>query len=273
MSLAINRHEINKVVFFGLGIEGNNTVLPESPLYKAAYREAWTKFDLKAANKLLDEIGLTQRDGRGIRLLPDGRPLDIVVETAGESTEQADVLELIRDSWSKAGIKLYTRPSQREVLRDRIFAGDTQVAVWSGYENGLPGPDTAPEEFAPTSQMQLQWPKWGQFYETKGRAGEAPDMPGPKELAVLYKTWRGAPTREDRRKIWERMLEIHAEGVYTIGVIGGIPQPVVVNAKLRNVPVKGIYNWDPGAHFGLYRPDRFWWDDAAKRADVLPASP
>lgn len=41
MSLAINRHEINKVVFFGLGIEGNNTVLPESPLYKKEYREAW----------------------------------------------------------------------------------------------------------------------------------------------------------------------------------------------------------------------------------------
>ena len=29
--------------------------------------------------------------------LPAGRPLEIVVDTAGESTEETDVLELIRD--------------------------------------------------------------------------------------------------------------------------------------------------------------------------------
>ena len=273
MSLAINRHEINLVIFFGLGVEGNNTVLPESPLYKKEYRDAWAKFDLKEANRLLDEIGLTKRDDRGIRLLPDGRPLDIVVETAGESSEQTDVLELVRDSWAKAGIKLYSRPSQREVFRDRIFAGETQVAVWTGYENGLPNPDSAPDEFAPTSQMQLQWPKWGQYYETKGKAGEKPDMGGAEELAQLYKDWRRSSSREERRKIWERILEIHAQGQYTIGIVGGIPQPVVVNAKLRNVPAKGIYNWDPGAHFGIYRPDRFWWDDEAQRAEAPATRP
>jgi peptide/nickel transport system substrate-binding protein len=272
ISHAINRREINQVVFFGLGIEGNNTVLPESPLYKKEYRDAYTKFDLKEANRLLDEIGLTKRDGRGIRLLPDGRPLDIVVETAGESSEQTDVLELVHDSWIKAGIKLYSRPSQREVFRDRIFAGETQMAVWSGYENGLPNADTSPDEFAPTSQMQLQWPKWGQFWETKGRSGEAPDMEGPKELEGLYLQWRNASAREGREAIWHRILEIHAEGMYTIGLVGGIPQPIVVNAKLRNVPDKGVYNWDPGAHFGIYRPDRFWWDHPEARAAIAPAT-
>jgi len=24
------------------------------------------------------------------------------------------------------------------------------------------------------------------------------------------------------------------------------------------VPEKGFWNWDPGAHFGIYRPDTFW---------------
>ena len=64
-----------------------------------------------------------------MRLLPSGRLLEIIVETAGEDTEQTDVLELIHDSWLKAGIKLYTRPSQREVFRNRIFAGKTQIAL------------------------------------------------------------------------------------------------------------------------------------------------
>ena len=38
---------------------------------------------------------------------------------------------------------------------------------------------------APTSQQQLEWPKWGQYLETKGAAGEAPDMPGALNLKKL----------------------------------------------------------------------------------------
>jgi peptide/nickel transport system substrate-binding protein len=59
---------------------------------------------------------------------------------------------------------------------------------------------------------------------------------------------------------WDEILQIHAEQVYTIGLIAQVPQPVVVAKALRNVPVEGIYNWDPGAQFGMYRPERFWFD-------------
>ena len=37
LSLAINRKEINDVIYFGLAIEGNNTVLPQSPLFREHY--------------------------------------------------------------------------------------------------------------------------------------------------------------------------------------------------------------------------------------------
>ncbi|MGE0745087.1 MAG: ABC transporter substrate-binding protein [Rhodospirillales bacterium] len=265
LSLASNRHEVNQVVYFGLGLTGNNTVLPQSPLYRKEYREAWTQFDLKRANALLDEIGLTRRDSRGVRLLPDGRPMEIVIETAGEETEQTDVLALIHDSWLKAGIKTYTRPSQREVFRNRIFAGETLMSVWSGWENGLPTPDIMPAELAPTDQQQLQWPKWGQYLQTGGAAGEAPDMDGPKELLDLYHRWIRSATEEERVAIWHRMLEINAEQVYTIGLVAAVPQPIVVRNTVHNVPRKGFYNWEPGAHFGIYRPDTFWIEEEAPR--------
>ena len=38
LSLAVDRHEINQVIYYGLAIEGNNTVLPDSPLYRPGYR-------------------------------------------------------------------------------------------------------------------------------------------------------------------------------------------------------------------------------------------
>ena len=263
LSLAIDRYEVNQVLYYGLALEGNNTVLPQSPLYRPDYRSRWAKFDLKAANRLLDEIGLKRGDD-GIRLLPDGRPATIIVETAGESTEQTDVLDLVHDSWLKAGIKLYTKPMQRETFRNRIFAGRTVMSIWSGLENGLANADMSPAELAPTSQQLFQWPSWGQHYESGGHAGVPPDMEIPNQLLQLYVDWRNSRSHDQRQAIWHRMLEIHADQVFTIGLIGGVLQPVVVTNRLRNVPTKGVYSWAPGAHFGIYRPDTFWFADQVK---------
>jgi len=168
------------------------------------------------------------------------------------------VLELIREMWREIGIKLYSKPSQREVFRNRIFSGEALMSVWEGLEDGIPTANTNPEELAPTSQQQLQWPKFGQYHETSGKSGEAPDMPGAIELLKALAEWNAATTREAREAVWHRMLEIHAEQQFAIGVVSGVPQPVVVRNNVQGVPEKGIYNWDPGAFFGIYHPDTFW---------------
>ena len=264
LSLAIDRHEINQVVYFGLARESNNTILPKSPLFRESYQRTSASFDLNRANAILDAIGLDQRDEDGIRLLPDGRLIQIIVETAGESTEESDVLELISDSWKDVGIKLFTRPSQREVFRKRIFSGQTVMSVWTGITNGVPTARMSPEEFVPSNQHQLQWPKWGQFVETNGRSGEPADLEVAKELIRLNEAWRRASEPVEQQRIWHRILEIHADQIFTIGIVNGTLQPVVVNNRLRNVPEEGIYNWDPGSYFGMYKPDTFWFEEATK---------
>ncbi|HLX80515.1 MAG TPA: ABC transporter substrate-binding protein [Burkholderiales bacterium] len=263
LSMAIDRSQVNQVLYFGLANEGNNTVVAESPLYKKEYQMRWAKLDKKAAEKLLDEAGL-KRGPDGVRMLPDGRPMEIIVETAGESTEQTDVLEMIRENWRDIGVKLFPKPSQRDALRNRVFSGDALMSVWTGLENGLANPDLSPDDLAPTSQQQLQWPKFGQYFETSGKAGEAPDIPEVVELMKLNTQWRDAATRDERAKIWHRMLQIHADQQFTIGVVSGVAQPVVVRNTLRNVPEKGIYNWDPGAFFGIYRPETFWFSETSR---------
>ena len=62
--------------------------------------------------------------------------------------------------------------------------------------------------------------------------------------------------------IWQEMLRIYADQVYSIGTVSGVPQPVVVGNKMHNVPDEAIYAWDPGAHFGIYKPDSFWIDSS-----------
>ncbi len=262
LSLAIDRDLINDTIFFGLAIPGNNTVLPESPLFREEYQTKWAEFDPDLADELLDEMGLTERGSGNVRLLPDGREMNIIVETAGKDTEQTDILELIKDDWASIGIKLLTKPSLREVFRNRIFAGETQVSVWTGLENGVPTADFNPAELAPTRQHNYQWPKWGQYYEAKGRVGEPPDMPAAVELQELHRQWLNAGSDEERAEAWGKMLAIHADQMFTIGVVSGVMQPIVVRNGLRNVPREGIYNWDPGAQFGMYRPDTFWFETA-----------
>jgi peptide/nickel transport system substrate-binding protein len=263
LSLAIDRHEINQVIYYGLALEGNDTVLPESPLFRPEYAETWARFDIAEANRLLDEVGLGRRGGNPIRLLPDGRPLEVVVETAGEEPTQIAILQLTADTWREAGLRLFPKAEQRDVLRNRVFAGQSTIAAWYGLDNALATPSTPPNELAPTSQQQLCWPKWGQYVETSGRAGESIDDVTAAQLLNLYLSWTWTTSLAEKTEIWHRMLGIRADNVFTIGTVRSVPQPVVVNDRLRNVPVDGIYNWDPGAFFGVYRPDTFWFEDGA----------
>jgi peptide/nickel transport system substrate-binding protein len=273
LSLGIDRHEINKVIYYGLALEGQNTVLPQSPLYEKSYRTQWAQYDPKQANALLDQIGLTKRDSEGIRLLPDGRPLEIVIEDAGESTEQSDVLELIRDTWAEIGVKLYSKPSQLDIWRRRVYSGATEMSIDKGYDNGIVTADMAPEEFAPTTQGQLEWPKWGQYIEAKGKAGEAVDMPEVERLQKLYEAWFAAHDESERAKVWHEILALTSDQVFTIGIVAGVMQPVVVSNRLRNVPAEGLYNWDPGAFFGIYHPETFWFaPEGGNKQAVVPGT-
>jgi peptide/nickel transport system substrate-binding protein len=262
LSLAIDRGQINQFKFLGLANESANSVLPQSPLFDESFRSAWSTFDLDRANQLLDEIGL-KRDASGMRLLKDGRPLQIVVESTGQSPEEDDVLQLIQDSWMKIGVSLVVKPSERDTMRNHVFSGDALLSVWTGLENGLPTPDMSPQDLAPTTQQQLQWPMWGQYVETKGAAGQPVDMPDAQKLADLLKQWSAASDSDTRQSIWHDMLQIYTDQVFTIGTVAGVPQPVVVSNRLHNVPEHAVYSWDPGAHFGIYKPDCFWLDDGA----------
>jgi peptide/nickel transport system substrate-binding protein len=267
LSLGINREEINQIVYFGLAIPGNNTVLPESPLFKPAYQERWAAFDPRRASALLDELGLNRRNPEGVRLMADGRPLEIIVETPGEDIEQTDVLQIVSEQWKRIGVKLYVKPSQRELLRNRVYAGETQMSVWSGIENGVPTAALPPDELAPTAQVALHWPKWGQYHETHGKAGDAPDDEPAKQLLALTDAWRTASTAATREQIWHEMLEIWTDQIYTLGIISAVPQPVVVSRHLSNVPEDGVYNWDPGAQMGIYRTETFFFSAARIKSD------
>ena len=133
--------------------------------------------------------------------------------------------------------------------------------MFFGIDNGVPAAALPPKDFAPTAQGdQLQWPAWGQYYETKGTSGEPPDLPEAKRLMDLYTEWTTA-TEERETEIWQEMLKIYTSQCYTIGTVSGVLQPIAARKTLRNLPEQAIFNWEPHGQFGIYLPDTFWYAD------------
>ncbi|MEE9315420.1 MAG: ABC transporter substrate-binding protein [Rhizobiaceae bacterium] len=258
LSLGIDREEINEAIFFGLARQSANSVLPTSPLYDEDHANAFIDYDVDTANKLLDDAGFSKRGSDGFRLMPDGRKFEIILETAGESSQETDILQLITDHWKTIGVKLFIKPSQRDILRGRVSNGETLMSTWQGLNRGLATPTMNPEELAPISPVQAQWPKWGKHYETKGVSGEAPTLPKVAELAKLYRQWRKAVDYETQEKIWSKMLGIFTDQVFTIGIVSGGLQPIIVSKKLHNVPKEAVWAFEPTLYFGHYQPETFW---------------
>jgi peptide/nickel transport system substrate-binding protein len=261
LSLAADRRTLNRSLFFGLAEERANAALVESPLFHGDRATAWTAHDPAQANALLDELGLEQRAGDGTRLLPDGRRLEIVIESAGERPVEADAMELLAEAWAEVGIRLIHRPLDRDILRNTAYRGDAMMPIWYGWDNGIPTPSTPPDELAPVDQANFAWPMWGQHFQTSGGAGEPPDMPEAVKLLELHRAWAHSGSTEERQRIWDEMLAIHADQVFVIGLVSGVPQPIAVSNRLVNVPDDAIFAWDPGAHLGIHRMDEFFFAD------------
>lgn len=259
LSLAIDREEIDQAIYQGLALPGANTVLPGSPLYRPALRGAWSQHDPAAANVLLDGLGLDRRDAEGYRLRSDGERVRLIVETGDTDPAEVDVLELVRDHWRAVGLELLIRSRGRSAMRNAIQAGESAYSMFYGLANGLARPAMSPQELAPTGDRQNNWPLWGLHFESGGARGEAPDLPSAQRLLELFAAWTRAPDPEARRAAWEEMLAIHAEEVFTLGLIARVPQPVVHAPDLRNVPESAPYLYEPGAYLGYTRPDTYWF--------------
>ena len=263
LSLAVGRHEVNMVSFFGLAKEASDSVLPGSALFKPEYASAWASYDPEQANILLDAAGLDQRNMSGIRLLPDGRPMNIIIETTGESPVETDVLELVTDHWREVGVALFIRVSQRDIFRSRALAGEIIMSAWGGMDNGVPTADMSPAGLAPTGDSQLAWPLWGTHYLSHGEAGEAPDMPEVQAQLDRYEAWLASKSSAERTAIWHEMLAVYSDQVFSIGLVNAALQPILRAARLQNVPEQGLYGFEPTSYLGVYLPDTFWLDGDA----------
>ena len=238
--------------------------MAESPLFSPELRTLNATYDPAEASRLLDEIGLTKRNGAGIRLLPDGRELEIIVETDGESSLVVDGLTLISEFWREIGVKLFVKPQDRTVLRNRSFAGLTVMVAAQGLDNAVPTRAHAADRARADAAGQLRLAEMGPVHRDQGQERRAGRHPARRRRCST-----STPLDDDRRRgdgagdLARDAREPCGEPMDASARSPARCSPIVVKNGLQNLPGKALYSWEPTAMIGIYRLDEMYWNRTA----------
>ncbi len=117
LSLAIDRTTIATQLYGSAGKPGCN-VLPAPAIYVSTNNDECLVQDIDQANAILDEAGIVDTDGDGIRE-KDGVPLKILYQTSTNSVRQS-TQALVKQYWSQIGVETELRNIDAAVF----FGGD-----------------------------------------------------------------------------------------------------------------------------------------------------
>jgi peptide/nickel transport system substrate-binding protein len=237
MSLAINRSEINEIVFLGQGTIRQATINETASFFKQEWADSYAQYDLDQANSLLDEMGLT-KDGNGNRLRSDGQPLSFQLEFLPQEGPKSEVCDLVVRHWAELGIQVQASARERNFLLERIDAGEQDATGWHVDRQLERAAYTyrASSKISPGGDSILRYANsWRIWFASGGESGTQP----PEEaiaLATAFDEWQktvmGTPEYTDAA------IKVHdgiAEVLYVLGVIGQAPQPVIVKNNVQNV--------------------------------------
>jgi len=242
MSLAINRDEINELVFMGTGIPRQVTVFPNASYYKEQWGKAYAQYDPAKANQLLDEMGLKWDSEHKFRLRPDGKTLAITIEFwAGEAPLTA-ICELVKEYWEKIGIKVALKSEERTFYEQRTAAGEHDVGVWE-TDRCMEG-----RIFSQPPKGWFSAPQWATWFNTKGETGEEPPEVLKKYVRLIDEWQTTLMGSKEYKQLAQKVFDTFAENIWIIGTVGLAKRPIVVKNYLRNLPEK--------AYFGC---DNDWW--------------
>lgn len=245
LSYAINRPEMNEIIYFGRAVPRQVTVHPSSAFYQPEFAFAHTEFNPDRARDLLDEIGLVDVDGDGLREYADKSPLVITLEFLDFETPKGISMELVAEYWRDVGIDLHLKLVSRSLQSARAQAGAMQMTLWHADRVTDILFPLMPDWWVPrsTGWDRSMWNDWARYYQTDGRLGEEPP-PIMKQLQRWTDEMR--MTMDDRRRleIGQKILRVGADNLWVIGTVGLAPHPVVVSKRLKNVLSNGIWGWD-----------------------------
>ena len=236
LSLAINREELNELIYAGQSQPYQAAPRPGTALYDAEMATQYTKFDPKGANELLDKAGFAKRDGQKFRLGPDGKRISFAVDAATSRRYQIDALELIKKYWAAVGIEMQVKTIEESFAFARMLANEHDAMVWiggGGYDFlGV----LDPKWYFPYENQAAFASAWGIYFQNPNDPNaEEPPEPAKRQQA-LYVEMQKTPGTAGQFEVMKKILAITREQFYVIGTNMDADNYGVVKNNMRNVP-------------------------------------
>lgn len=256
LSLAIDRRAIIDTAFLGLGEPSQIEPGPGSPFHSEKLAKAFIEHDPARASAMLDELELTQRDAEGYRTFPDGTRMEFYLHTI--ASQDSGAMQMIVDDWAEVGVRAKVLVRSQSLWRSEISALIHDFSVAESLSEFIP--TNNPRPFVPWGSWSdyaqgyaiwyMQGGMWGDP-RSKSLATQGPSPDDPIYHAMeLYNEVRQAPTLDKQVEIFQRILDLAAENLWTINIATAPPYLILVKDGVRNVPdfaIAGNHHYTPGS--------------------------
>ncbi|MBT3602258.1 MAG: ABC transporter substrate-binding protein [Candidatus Latescibacteria bacterium] len=242
LSHAINREELSQILYHGLLEPASHSFGPASQYYSEEASQTYAAYDPDKSRRLLDDAGLLDTDGDGIRELSNGSPFVITIDVI--PSMGVDICQLVSDYWKAVGVSVHLNIALRDILFPKWSGGTFEVFWWWGWSDD------------PVVNRQ----DWGIMGPNQPVWHRNADKEGPEWLLEATRLLDEVGTTVDPVKVqanMARVRDLHAEN--TPLIIPGFAYHVWgASTRLGNVPEKsttadGYRGWSrPVYHEQLY---------------------
>ncbi|MBL4807480.1 MAG: ABC transporter substrate-binding protein [Rhodobacteraceae bacterium] len=235
MSVAMNRDEINEVVFFGLGAPQQYIAFSPTPAFVSEELEQhYAQFDPDLANQLLDEVGLIDVDGDGMREMPNGDPLvlNLQVATQGISIK---MVELVGQNWMDVGINNTVKEVTTDEYRSAQSSNQLDVTMYAKSQP-LAVILGISELFIPPFDNYFNMRSgmlWGEYIDSDGAAGVEPPAYVYQMMDDIDAFQAAIAGSDESNVIGERLVRTMAESLLFIGTVKAVA-PIYHSNTLMN---------------------------------------
>jgi peptide/nickel transport system substrate-binding protein len=260
LSHAVNREEINKIVYRGKGDPRQAAPLKESLYYSPSYEKAYLEYDPAKAASLLDEMGL--KIGRnGKRMRTDGKPLQLLLEVMVNIQTWVDTAEILASNLGSLGIDAEVKSESMELFRQRTLGAAHDIAIWPG-DGGIECL-LEPRWYFPYRSESLNAPLYGQWYQSGGKKGEEPPQT-IKELMETYNQILQTMSDEKKKELFGKIIAANEKNLWVVGLVQDPPDYYVVAKNMYNIPRTDFQSW-PYPNPGPIHPEQFSYMKEVKK--------
>jgi peptide/nickel transport system substrate-binding protein len=260
LSHAINRQEIIDVVYVSQGEPWQLGPRQETAWYNEELAKQFTEYDVDLANEHLDKV-LPDKDGGGMRLMPDGEPISFTVEvTADLDPTMVDATALVVDYWQAVGVNAQLKSEDRSLLWSRKDANEHDCVVWKG-DGGLQEAILRPYWYFPFNVDSFWAVAWAVWYSEPANP-QAAAMEPPAEVQEqmrIYDEILATPDPAVQNELFSQLLAISQEAFQAIGISLPAPGYGIKKVNLKNVPASmpDAWLWPTPAPS---RPEQYYYE-------------